>query len=132
MNQDCPSRGTVLVVEDDPALHVVLRYNLEKEGYRVVEVSDGVKALVVANDIHPDLIILDWMLPSMSGDEVCRSLRRSADSQSVPIIMLTARADESDRARALAFGVTDYITKPFSMAALLTRVGELIQKDPAR
>jgi two-component system phosphate regulon response regulator PhoB len=131
MNRDRTGGRTVLMVDDDAALCVVLRYNLEKEGYRVVEASDGVKALFAAGETLPDLIILDWMLPSMSGDEVCRNLRRNADTRNVPIIMLTARSGDSDRARALELGATDYITKPFSMAALLARIDELTQKDIA-
>ncbi len=124
--------ATVLVVDDDTALRIVLRYNLEKEGYRVIEASDGVEALVIAGEIHPDLIILDWMLPGMNGDGVCRDLRRSADTRNIPIVMLTARSDDADKVRALELGATDYVTKPFSMAALLTRVGALVRNNPTR
>ena len=110
---------TVLVVDDEPTLVATLRYNLEREGYRVVTAADGEKALSVARAEHPDLLVLDLMLPVIDGLEVCRILRRE---MSMPIIMLTARADEVDKVVGLELGADDYVTKPFSTRELLARV----------
>ncbi|MQX36947.1 phosphate regulon transcriptional regulator PhoB [Roseospira navarrensis] len=112
----------VMIVEDEAALVTMLRYNLEKEGYRVCEALDGEEALTVFAESEPDLVLLDWMLPQLSGIEVCRQLRRKADDRTVPIIMLTARGEESDKVRGLNTGADDYITKPFSVPELLARV----------
>src|SRR5215468_11010541 len=96
---------TVLVVEDETALATLLRYNLEREGYRVFEARDGEEALLVAEEAKPDLVVLDWMLPELSGIEVARRLRARGASRNVPIVMLTARGEETDRIRGLDTGV---------------------------
>lgn len=114
-------KPSVLIVEDESALCTLLRYNLEREGYRVFEARNGDEALVVAAESSPDLIVLDWMLPELSGIEVCRRLRARGESRNVPIIMLTARGEETDRIRGLDTGADDYIVKPFSMSEFLAR-----------
>jgi len=118
----------VLVVEDEMPLTTLLRYNLEKEGYRVNEARDGEEAMMMADEEMPDLTLLDWMLPKISGIEVCRRLRGRAESRNMPIIMLTARGEESDRIRGLDTGADDYITKPFSMTELLARVRAVLRR----
>lgn len=119
---------SVLIVEDETALTTLLRYNLEREGYRVFEARDGEEALIVADEAKPDVVILDWMLPHLSGIEVCRRLRGRMDMRNVPIIMLTARGEESDRIRGLDTGADDYITKPFSMTELLARLRAVMRR----
>jgi two-component system phosphate regulon response regulator PhoB len=119
---------TVLIVEDETALATLLRYNLEREGYRVFEAKDGEEALIVAEEAKPDLILLDWMLPELSGIEVCRRLRARGGARNVPIIMLTARGEETDRIRGLDTGVDDYIVKPFSMNELLARLRAVMRR----
>lgn len=114
-------KPAVLIVEDEAALCTLLRYNLEREGYRVFEATNGDEAMIVAEEISPDLIVLDWMLPEISGIEVCRRLRARGESRNVPIIMLTARGEETDRIRGLDTGADDYIVKPFSMPEFLAR-----------
>jgi DNA-binding response OmpR family regulator len=109
----------ILVVEDEPALQETLAYNLERQGYQVEAVGDGGAAITAARQQHPDLIVLDIMLPVMDGFEVCRILRQE---MSVPILMLTARDDEIDRVIGLEMGADDYLTKPFSMREFLARV----------
>ncbi len=116
-----PGKPSVLIVEDESALCTLLRYNLEREGYRVFEARNGDEALIVAAETSPDLIVLDWMLPELSGIEVCRRLRAKGGSRNVPIIMLTARGEETDRIRGLDTGADDYIVKPFSMSEFLAR-----------
>jgi DNA-binding response OmpR family regulator len=111
---------TILVVEDEPALQETLVYNFEKQGYSVESTADGRSALEMARKLNPDLIVLDIMLPSMDGIEVCKTLRR--ENFNNPILMLTARDDEIDRVVGLEIGADDYITKPFSMRELLARV----------
>lgn len=115
----------VLIVEDDQTLLSVLEYNLAKEGYNVVTAADGVEALEAARRDKPDLIILDIMLPKMSGFEVCRILRKE---MTVPILMLTAREDEIDKVVGLDLGADDYMTKPFSMRELLARVRAMLRR----
>jgi two-component system, OmpR family, phosphate regulon response regulator PhoB len=118
----------VLVVEDDAALATLLNYNLKVEGYAVTVVSSAEEgALAVAEDSF-DLIVLDWMLPDMSGIELCGQLRRATKSRSVPILMLTARGEEADRIRGLSSGADDYVVKPFSVPELLARVKALIRR----
>ncbi len=112
----------VMIVEDETALVTVLRYNLEKEGYRVCEATDGEEALTVFSESAPDLLLLDWMLPTMSGIEVCRQIRRKPGNREVPILMLTARGEEADKVRGLEIGADDYVTKPFSVPELMARV----------
>jgi len=119
---------TVLVAEDEGALITLLRYNLEREGYRVVQAGDGEEALLLASEEKPDLVLLDWMLPQLSGIEVCRRLRARPETRNVPIIMLTARGEEADRIRGLNTGADDYITKPFSMSELLARLRAVMRR----
>ena len=122
------SKPSILVAEDEGALVTLLRYNLEREGYRVLEAQDGEEALLVAAEEKPDLVLLDWMLPQLSGIEVCRRLRGRQETRNVPIIMLTARGEESERVRGLATGADDYIVKPFSGPELLARVKGLLRR----
>ena len=118
----------VLVVEDEDALATLLHYNLEKEGYRVSLAADGEEALTQIDEQLPDLIVLDWMLPKVSGIEVCRRLRGRAETRNVPIIMLTARGEETDRIRGLDTGADDYIVKPFSMVELTARIRAVLRR----
>lgn len=118
----------LLVVEDDDAISMLLRYNLEKEGYDVGVAMDGEEALLMASERLPDLVILDWMLPKVPGIEVCRRLRAKPDARNIPIIMLTARGEETDRIRGLDTGADDYITKPFSTTELLARVRAVMRR----
>ena len=119
MSADSPS---VLVVEDEPAQREVLIYNLEAEGYGVLRAEDGDEALVLVQETQPDLIILDWMLPGVSGLEVCRRLKANSGTRSIPVIMLTARGEEADRVRGLETGADDYVVKPYSVSELMARV----------
>ncbi len=121
-------KPTVMIVEDEASLATMLRYNLEKEGYNVTEAADGEEAVTVADETPPDAVILDWMLPRMSGIEVCRQLRRKNETRGVPIIMLTARSEETDKVRGLNVGADDYMTKPFSMPELVARVRALLRR----
>ena len=121
-------KPSVLVAEDEGALVTLLRYNLEREGYRVFEAQDGEEALLVAGEQKPDVVLLDWMLPQLSGIEVCRRLRSRQETRNVPIIMLTARGEESDRIRGLDTGADGYITKPFSMTELLARLRAVMRR----
>jgi two-component system phosphate regulon response regulator PhoB len=118
----------VLVVEDEDALYTLLSYNLEKEGYQVAVAADGEEGLMLVDERQPDLIVLDWMLPKVSGIEVCRRLRNRPETRNVPIIMLTARGEESDRIRGLDTGADDYITKPFSMTELTARIRAVLRR----
>lgn len=118
----------VLIVEDEPALVTMLRYNLEREGYQVDEASDGEEALLKIEESTPDIILLDWMLPRLSGLEVCRRVRRRTETRDLPIIMLTARGEEADRVRGLDTGADDYVTKPFSPSELLARIRSLLRR----
>ena len=123
----------VLVVEDEAPLMTLLRYNLEKDGFRVCEAGDGEEALTVVAERDPDLVVLDWMLPALSGIEVCRQLRRKPRTRELPIIMLTARGEEGDRIRGLNTGADDYMTKPFSLPELLARIRALLRRvQPAQ
>jgi two-component system phosphate regulon response regulator PhoB len=121
----------ILIVEDEPPLVELLRYNLEKEGYLVDVAEDGAAALERVRGSTPDLIILDWMLPELSGIEVCRQLRADPDTKEVPVIMLTARGEEADRLKGLASGADDYVVKPFSPAELLARVRAVLRRSTA-
>ncbi len=118
-----------LIIEDELALTTLLRYNLEKEGFRVNEAHDGEEALLRAKEEAPDLILLDWMLPLLSGIEVCRQLRRLPETKVVPIIMLTARGEETDKIRGLDSGADDYMTKPFSPAELIARIRAIMRRS---
>ncbi|MDJ0387185.1 phosphate regulon transcriptional regulator PhoB [Roseomonas sp. E05] len=123
------SRPTILVVEDEAPLLTLLRYNLEKQGFQVDEAADGQEALMRVAEAPPDLVLLDWMLPALSGLEVCRQLRRRPDTRSMPIIMVTARTEDQDAVRALDTGADDYIAKPFVMEALLARIRALLRRS---
>ncbi len=125
---DNGTRPLVLVVEDEAALATMLRYNLEKQGFRVDEAGDGQEALTRISEAPPDLVLLDWMLPVMSGIEVCRQIRRRQDTRDLPVIMVTARTDDQDAVRGLNTGADDYITKPFNMEALLARMRALLRR----
>jgi two-component system, OmpR family, phosphate regulon response regulator PhoB len=121
-------KPVILVVEDETALCALLRYNLEKEGFEVLEAHDGEEALLIGEERDLDLVLLDWMLPYVSGIEVCRQLRRKRGTRNVPIIMLTARGEEADRVRGLETGADDYVPKPFSMAELIARVHAVLRR----
>ncbi|WP_227285914.1 phosphate regulon transcriptional regulator PhoB [Boseongicola sp. H5] len=112
----------VLVVEDEPAQREVLAYNIRAEGFQVVTAEAGDEALVLVRETPPDVIILDWMLPHVSGIEVCRQLKNGTDTSRIPVIMLSARSEEVDKVRGLETGADDYVVKPYSVAELLARL----------
>jgi two-component system phosphate regulon response regulator PhoB len=118
----------VLIVEDEAPLVTLLRYNLEKEGFSVCSAGDGEEALLQIAENKPDAVLLDWMLPLVSGLEVCRQIRRSPSSRALPIILLTARGEEADRVRGLDSGADDYIVKPFSPSELVARLRAVIRR----
>ena len=111
----------VLLVEDEPAQRTVLAYNLEAEGFAVTQADNGEDAMVLVDEEEPDIIILDWMMPKVSGIEVCRRLKMRPETRSIPIIMLSARAEEVDRIRGLETGADDYVVKPYSVLELMAR-----------
>ena len=116
------TQPTVLLVEDEPAQREILRYNLEAEGFAVIAARDGEEALERIADGLPDLILLDWMLPHVSGIEVCRRLRLRPETRSIPVIMLSARSEDVDKVRGLETGADDYVIKPYSVAELMARL----------
>jgi len=118
----------VLVVEDEDALSTLLEYNLQKEGFEVRVSADGEDAMLQVEEDKPDLILLDWMLPGLSGIEVCRRIRAQMETRDIPVIMLTARSDEEDRIRGLDTGADDYLAKPFSIPELTARVRALLRR----
>ena len=118
----------VLVVEDDAALAELLRYNLVAEGFSVSHAETGDDAEVLLREENPDLILLDWMLPGVSGIELCRRIRSKTETRSIPIIMLTARGEETDRVRGLSTGADDYVVKPFSVPELMQRVRAILRR----
>jgi len=118
----------ILVVEDEEAISQLLSYNLEREGFEVVVAPDGAEALVAVREQQPDLILLDWMLPNVSGIEICRQLRSREETRDTPIIILTARGEEEDRVRGLDTGADDYVTKPFSMSELVARIRAVLRR----
>lgn len=118
----------VLIVEDEAPLVTLLRYNLEKEGFEVCEAGDGEEALVRIAERKPDVVLLDWMLPFISGIEVCRQIRRSSQTRALPVVMLTARGEEGDRVRGLDSGADDYVVKPFSLRELGARLRAVIRR----
>ena len=120
---------TVLIVDDEENLTEAIKYNLEQEGFQVSTAADGERGLALAREFDPDLIILDIMLPRVDGLEVCRTLRRRSD---VPILMLTAKAEEIDRVVGLELGADDYVVKPFSMRELVARAKAMLRRTPAR
>lgn len=118
----------VLVVEDESALATLLTYNLERAGFSVRVAETGEDALAMLADEPPDIVLLDWMLPHVSGIEICRRIRRNRDTADLPVIMLTARSEEADRIRGLDTGADDYVTKPFSPAELVARINALLRR----
>ncbi len=118
----------ILIVEDEAALATLLEYNLEKEGFDVSLSADGEDALLRIEESPPDLVILDWLLPKISGIEVCRRIRARSETRNLPIIMVTARAEEDDRIRGLDTGADDYLTKPFSTNELIARVRAVLRR----
>lgn len=118
----------VLIVDDETAIVTLLKYNMEREGFKVFTTGDGEEALVLVKEHRPDIIVLDWMLPSMTGIDVCKQLRAVEETKNVPIIMLSARGEESDRIRGLDAGADDYMTKPFSPAELVARVRAVFRR----
>ncbi|WP_353472235.1 phosphate regulon transcriptional regulator PhoB [Salipiger sp. H15] len=123
---------TVLVVEDEPAQREVLRYNLEAEGFRVAAAGNGEEALVLLEEENPDVVVLDWMLPNLSGIEVCRQIKTRSETRGLPVIMLSARSEEVDRIRGLDTGADDYVVKPYSLRELMARVkAQLRRARPA-
>ena len=124
-------KPSVLIVEDEPNQAELIRYNLESEGYRVAIACDGEDGLIQAMETIPDIILLDWMIPKVSGIEVCRQLRKIKSTNEIPIILLTARSEESDKVRGLDIGADDYITKPYSIKELLARVRAALRRPVA-
>ncbi len=122
------TRPSILLVEDEKDITIMLRYNLERAGFAVSETGDGEEALIMIGEHSYDLVILDWMLPSVSGLEVCRAVRRAPATKTLPVIMLTARAEEEDRVRGLDSGADDYVPKPFSPGELIARVRAVLRR----
>lgn len=122
------TKPLILVVEDETAIVTMLKYNLEHQGFRVNVATDGEEALVAVEEQKPDLVLLDWMLPSVSGVQVCEMLRKKDSTRLIPIIMLTARGEEADRVRGLDSGADDYMTKPFSPNELIARINALLRR----
>jgi len=127
-----PHQARILVIEDEPAQREMLVYNLEKEGYEVLVAGDGEEGLLVAKEEQPDTIVLDWMLPSLSGIEVCRQLKSANETSEIPVILLTARGEEADRVRGLDTGADDYVVKPYSITELNARVRARFQHRATR
>jgi len=118
----------IIVAEDEDALSTLLTYNLEKEGYEVAMAVDGDEAMMMISERMPDLLVCDWMMPKVSGIEVCRRLRSQGTTRNLPIVMLTARSEESDRIRGLDTGADDYVVKPFSMIELVARIRAVLRR----
>lgn len=121
-------RATVLLVEDEPAQRELLAYNLEAEGYEVISATNGEEALLLVGERAPDLVVLDWMMPQVSGLEVCRRLKARAATREMPVLMLSARSEEADKVRGLEMGADDYVSKPYSLAELMARVRALLRR----
>ena len=119
---------TILVVEDEPAQRDVLTYNLEAEGFEVVSAEDGEEALLLVAETDPDIIVLDWMLPGISGIEICRRLKTRPETATIPVLMLSARSEEVDRVRGLETGADDYVVKPYSVMELMARVRSQLRR----
>lgn len=119
----------VLIVEDEGPLAEMLRYNLESEGFRVSHAETGEEAELLVREERPDLVVLDWMLPQVSGIEICRRLRAKPETRAIPIVMLTARGEEADRIRGLSTGADDYVVKPFSLPELMARVKAILRRS---
>jgi two-component system phosphate regulon response regulator PhoB len=118
----------VLVIEDEEAISQLLAYNLQKEGFTVATSADGDEALIALDEEKPDIVLLDWMLPNVSGIELCRRMRARSATRDLPVIMLTARGEEEDRVRGLDVGADDYVTKPFSMSELVARMRAVLRR----
>ena len=125
------SKTVILVVEDDPDIMQLLTYNLQSANFEVVSATDGNDALTMARQYLPHLVILDLMIPGINGFEVCKELKRGADTQKIPIIILTARGDEVDRVVGLELGADDYVVKPFSPRELILRIGAVLRRAPS-
>ncbi|MEJ5217058.1 phosphate regulon transcriptional regulator PhoB [Cognatishimia sp. D5M38] len=125
MSNDHPK---VLLVEDEPAQREVLKYNLQSEGFDVVAAADGDEAILLVEEETPDIIVLDWMLPGISGIEICRRIKSKSHTRSIPVIMLSARAEEVDRVRGLETGADDYVVKPYSVLELMARVRSQLRR----
>ena len=125
MSNDHPK---VLLVEDEPAQREVLSYNLSSEGFDVVTAADGDEAILLIQEEAPDIIVLDWMLPGISGIEICRRVKTRAETRGIPVIMLSARAEEVDRVRGLETGADDYVVKPYSVLELMARVRNQLRR----
>lgn len=123
------SQGKILIIEDEAAVVTLLKYNLEKSGYDVSSAMDGEEGLIMVEEEQPDLLLVDWMLPHVSGVEICRRLRRNPDHRNLPIIMLTARGEESDTVRGLESGADDYMVKPFSPSELQARIQAVLRRS---
>ncbi|RYG38528.1 MAG: response regulator, partial [Burkholderiales bacterium] len=128
MRPAAATKPYALIVEDEPALVELIKYNLIKEGYEVTVATDGEEALLTIDERQPDIVLLDWMLPKLAGIEVARRIRSKAATRNLPIIMLTARAEETDRIRGLDVGADDYMTKPFSMSELTARIRAVMRR----
>lgn len=122
-------KPVVLIVEDEPAQREILTYNLEAEGIEVVTAADGDEGLLLVNEVTPDVVLLDWMLPNTSGIEVCRQLKIKSDTKNIPVIMLSARSEEVDRVRGLETGADDYVVKPYSVVELMARVRAQLRRS---
>jgi two-component system phosphate regulon response regulator PhoB len=120
--------ASILIVEDEEPIQILLTYNLQAEGFRVRATVNGEDVAHLVNEERPDLILLDWMLPGISGIEVCRLLRSRPETRDIPVIMLTARGEENERVRGLATGADDYIVKPFSVPELLARIKTILRR----
>ncbi|MFL5259254.1 MAG: phosphate regulon transcriptional regulator PhoB [Hyphomicrobiales bacterium] len=120
--------ASILIVEDEEPIQVLLAYNLESEGFRARSTAQGEDVQRLVSEERPDLVILDWMLPGISGIEVCRLLRARPETREIPIIMLTARGEEAERVRGLATGADDYIVKPFSLLELMARIRAILRR----
>ncbi len=120
--------ASILIVEDEPSIHQLLEYNLRSEGFRTRVVETGEEVHAALSDELPDMILLDWMLPGLSGIEVCRLIRARPETQTLPIVMLTARGEEAERVRGLATGADDYIVKPFSVPEVMARIRSILRR----
>ena len=123
------TNGKILIVEDEAAVVTLLQYNLETAGFEVDAAYDGEEAMIKVDEMQPDLMLLDWMLPYVSGVEICRRLRRKPETRDMPIIMLTARGEEADAVRGLDSGADDYMVKPFSPSELVARINALLRRS---
>ena len=121
----------ILVVDDEAAQREVVAYNLESSGYKVICADNGEDALLITYEEHPDLIVLDWMMPKLSGLEVCRELRSKKETKEIPIILLSARSEDLDKVRGLEMGADDYVSKPYSVVEFLARFNPQLRRDRA-